>query len=130
MKKIKTTKHVRNLYAKHLNMLLNYSEGLVGYHKVICHMCVAADELLLNYEETPSLSSMAKCSYCPLSEENGGPNFCAERDAQDHGLGRLKNKYGKYVNSYLYATKESIRKRVKWIQGRIHKTSDCRIYDV
>lgn len=106
MKLIKTTKKMRALYTKHLDMLEGLASGETGFPD--CYMCEAAK--VIDREECPA---------CPISCARVGVS-CSHRR-------QLKGIDGKQVNSYHLATPESIRKRADWIAEQITKFTDCEV---
>lgn len=104
MKLIRTTKKMRALYAKHLDMLEDLARG--KKMEPDCHMCEAAEVI-----------TKGICLECPISYSRTEKD-CVERF-------QLMDKHGKQVDDYRLATPESIRKRKKWIAEQITKFTDC-----
>ncbi len=103
---IKTTKAMRDLYAKHLNKLYDYADG--RFADPICYMC-NADSLALG-----------ECASCPLSQRLNNNIFCPKLRKIN-----LKSAMENPTYRYQYATPASIRKHARWIERQIVKHTDC-----
>ncbi|NIP61762.1 MAG: hypothetical protein GWN01_02555 [Nitrosopumilaceae archaeon] len=136
--KIKTTKEVRDLYAKHLNR--KYIDRINGdkwfFGADTCYMCTAAKELRTENEaicpgQSPFHSlfnwqgeQYAYCIHCPLSRSRI-KRYCTDFK---NSTPFIEDGYvgGSLVDAGV-ATDSELKKRMNWIIKQIHKWTDCEI---
>ncbi|HDZ27045.1 hypothetical protein LCGC14_1009300 [marine sediment metagenome] len=115
---IRTSKKMRNLYAKHLNKLYDYADE--KFNDDECYLCSAANQ---HPKARPynKREFNGDCNFCPLTTGD----TCAS-SLRHINLRRKITDVS--VSSYNLATPDSIRKHAQWIEKQIIEKTDCEFY--